>query len=133
MDAYRHIVGRPRVLRMPRFLIREELGLGELVKRVLAGFGVRPCAACGRRAQALDAMLVLSPSDHSHTVVYSSSCTTYKGKCTGFGGTQCVTAPDSLNPDALGVTQCCSGSFKYPWVELCPGQKATQGCSFCLF
>jgi hypothetical protein len=60
-------------------------------------------------------------------------CTQYAGRCTGSGGRQCVTAPSSQSPDAITVTQCCSGSYQYPWVSVCPGQQAVRGCSFCVF
>ena len=111
----------------------QEVGLGELVKRITSAFGATPCEACRRRAAALDAIVVFTPRRATATVVRSSDCTTYKGKCTGTGGTQCVTAPTSIEPDATTITQCCSGSFQYPWVQVCPGKEATQGCSFCLF
>jgi hypothetical protein len=110
-----------------------EIGLGELVKRVTSFVRIEPCDACLRRARALDGILVFTPRQSAHEVVFSSNCTTYKGSCTGFGGNQCVTAPVSLEPDALTVTQCCSGRFQYPWVEVCPGKEPNQGCSFCLF
>jgi hypothetical protein len=114
--------------------VREaEVGLGQLVSRVSSFFGIEPCDACLRRAQALNGVLVFTPHRHARKVVFSSNCTTYKGSCTGFGGNQCVTAPVSLEPDALTVTQCCSSRFQYPWVEVCPGKEPTMGCSFCLF
>jgi hypothetical protein len=118
----------------PKFFSpRIEIGLGQLVKRITSFFGVTPCEACLRRARVLDGVLVFTPQEQTVRVAFSSDCTTFKGACTGLGGTQCVTAPSSLEPDAPMITQCCSGRFQYPWVELCPGRAATQGCGFCLF
>ena len=123
-----------RRLRIPAPFIREsEVGLGQLVKRITSVFRIEPCEACLRRARALDGVVVFTPPRRARQVVFSSPCTRYKGSCTGTGGNQCVTAPVSLEPDALTVTQCCSGSFQYPWVEVCPGKEPTMGCSFCLF
>jgi hypothetical protein len=133
MEAYGHRARRPSSVRLPRFVLDNEIGLGEVVKRILSRVGVRPCGVCRQRAAMLDRILVFSPRPQGRTILFSSNCTTFKGKCTGFGGNQCVTAPESLEPDAATITQCCSGSFQYPWIELCPGAKANRGCSFCLF
>jgi hypothetical protein len=122
---------RARRIRLP--WRGQDIGLGELAKRITSILGVTPCDACQRRAAALDGMLVFVPRARSETIVRSSDCTSFKGKCTGFGGTQCVTAPSAIEPDAPTITQCCSGRFQYPWVEVCPGKPATQGCGFCLF
>jgi hypothetical protein len=87
-------------------------GLGELVNGVTSAFGVTSCGACQPRAAALDRTLVFSPRRRSVTIFRSSDCTSYKGKCTGFGGTQCVTAPSAIEPDAPTIKQCCSGRFQ---------------------
>jgi hypothetical protein len=121
----KHRLPVPRV-----FLGREEIGLGDLVKAVTSRFGLAPCEPCLRRAERMNGVLLLV----SGNLVASSPCTTFKGACTGMSGErQCVTAPRSLEPDAPTVTQCCSGRFQYPVVEVCPGQEPSLGCGFCLF
>ena len=34
----------PHTVRLPKFLIKEEVGLGQVVKRITASVGLRPCA-----------------------------------------------------------------------------------------
>jgi len=41
-------------LRLPRFLIGEPVGLGDIVKRITKVVGVTPCAACEQRAARLN-------------------------------------------------------------------------------
>jgi hypothetical protein len=50
----------PRKVRLPRFILDEEIGLGDAVKRVTYAIGIRPCGGCERRAAALNRWLVLS-------------------------------------------------------------------------
>jgi len=50
----------PRKVRLPRFILDEEIGLGDAVKRVIYAIGIRPCGGCERRAAALNRWLVLS-------------------------------------------------------------------------
>jgi hypothetical protein len=51
---------RPYRVNLPGF-ISEDVGLGDVVKRVTSTIGVRPCGGCLRRAQALNSWLVFSP------------------------------------------------------------------------
>jgi hypothetical protein len=51
---------RPYRVDLPGF-ISEDVGLGDVVKRVTATVGIRPCGGCLRRAQALNSWLVFSP------------------------------------------------------------------------
>ena len=44
----------PRRVRLPGFLIEEEIGLGDAIKRVTYAMGIRPCGACEKRASALN-------------------------------------------------------------------------------
>ncbi len=44
----------PRRVRLPRFLIEEEIGLGDAVKRVTYAVGIKPCGGCEQRAAALN-------------------------------------------------------------------------------
>jgi len=45
---------QPHAVRMPGFLVQEEVGLGDVIKRVTYAFGIKPCAGCQRRAAALN-------------------------------------------------------------------------------
>lgn len=48
-------------VRLPGFVSDEEIGLGDVVKRVTRAAGVQPCGGCGRRAEALNRLIVFSP------------------------------------------------------------------------
>jgi hypothetical protein len=41
-------------VRLPGFLIEEEIGLGDAIKRVTYTMGIKPCAGCERRAIGLN-------------------------------------------------------------------------------
>ena len=41
-------------VRLPGFLIEEEIGLGDVIKRVTYAMGVRPCQGCDKRAAVLN-------------------------------------------------------------------------------
>jgi hypothetical protein len=41
-------------IRLPGFLIEEETGLGDMVKRITYSMGIKPCRGCERRAAALN-------------------------------------------------------------------------------
>jgi len=45
---------KPHVVRLPGFLIDEEIGLGDVVKRATYAVGVKPCGGCEKRAVALN-------------------------------------------------------------------------------
>lgn len=45
-------------VRLPGFIKDEEVGLGEVVKRVTHAFGIQPCGGCERRAAALNRWIV---------------------------------------------------------------------------
>jgi hypothetical protein len=42
-------------------LIREETGLGSLLKTAFSRMGIAPCGGCGRRAEWLDRHIVITP------------------------------------------------------------------------
>lgn len=44
----------PHRVRLPGFLIEDEIGLGDAVKRVTYAMGVKPCTGCEKRAAALN-------------------------------------------------------------------------------
>lgn len=47
-------------VRLPGFLIKEEIGLGDAIKQVTYAMGVKPCAGCESRAIALNRWVRLS-------------------------------------------------------------------------
>jgi hypothetical protein len=55
-------VGEPQPFRarLPGFVSDEEIGLGDVIKRVSSTLGIRPCSGCERRAAALDRWVVFT-------------------------------------------------------------------------
>jgi hypothetical protein len=51
---------QPHRLRLPGFLIEEEIGLGDVLKRVTYAGGITPCSGCEKRAAALNRWLRFS-------------------------------------------------------------------------
>jgi hypothetical protein len=45
---------KPHRVRLPGFLIEEEIGLGDLIKKTTYAMGVQPCGGCEKRAAALN-------------------------------------------------------------------------------
>jgi len=45
---------QPHRVRLPGFLIEEEVGLGDAIKRVTYAMGIKPCGGCEKRAAALN-------------------------------------------------------------------------------
>lgn len=41
-------------VRLPGFLIEDEIGLGDAIKRVTYAMGIKPCGGCEKRAAALN-------------------------------------------------------------------------------
>ena len=41
-------------IRLPGFVVDEEIGLGDVVKRATSYVGIKPCGGCQRRASALN-------------------------------------------------------------------------------
>jgi hypothetical protein len=54
-DGARHRV------RLPRFLVHESVGAGQVVKRVTSAVGIKPCDPCEQRAARLDRWLRIEP------------------------------------------------------------------------
>jgi hypothetical protein len=48
-------------VRLPRFIVHEPVGVGQVVKRVTGAVGVKPCAPCEQRAARLDRWLRIEP------------------------------------------------------------------------
>jgi hypothetical protein len=45
---------KPYRVRLPGFLIEEETGLGDVIKRATYAMGIKPCSGCEKRAVALN-------------------------------------------------------------------------------
>ena len=50
----------PHRVRLPGFLIEEEIGLGDVIKKVTYAMGIKPCAGCEKRAAALNRWMHLT-------------------------------------------------------------------------
>jgi hypothetical protein len=50
----------PHHVRLPGFILDEEVGLGSVVKRVTSAFGIRPCGECEQRAAMLNRWLIFT-------------------------------------------------------------------------
>lgn len=44
----------PYRVRLPGFLVEEDVGLGDVIKRVTYAMGINPCSNCEKRATALN-------------------------------------------------------------------------------
>lgn len=51
---------QPHHVRLPGFLIEDEIGLGDVVKRVTYAMGIKPCGGCEKRAAALNRWMLFS-------------------------------------------------------------------------
>jgi hypothetical protein len=51
---------QPYQVRLPGFITDEDIGLGDIVKRVTSAFGIMPCGGCERRAAMLNRRFVFS-------------------------------------------------------------------------
>jgi hypothetical protein len=52
---------QPYRVRLPGFLIEEDVGLGDVIKRITYALGIKPCEGCERRAAALKRWVRFSP------------------------------------------------------------------------
>ncbi|HVO63797.1 MAG TPA: hypothetical protein VMT53_22935 [Terriglobales bacterium] len=50
----REAATQPHRVRLPGFLIEEEIGLGDLIKKTTYAMGIQPCGGCEKRAAALN-------------------------------------------------------------------------------
>ncbi|GII75704.1 hypothetical protein Sru01_06860 [Sphaerisporangium rufum] len=62
-EAQARAAARPArfAVRLPGFLVEEEIGLGEVIKRATTSAGIRPCGGCGERAARLDRLVRFTP------------------------------------------------------------------------
>lgn len=56
----REAATRPHRVRLPGFLIEEEIGLGDLIKKTTYAMGIQPCSGCEKRAAALNRWMSLT-------------------------------------------------------------------------
>jgi hypothetical protein len=50
----------PRRVRLPGFLVENEIGLGDVIKRATSLIGIKPCGGCDARAAALNNWIVFT-------------------------------------------------------------------------
>jgi hypothetical protein len=50
----------PHHVRLPGFLIEEEVGLGDLIKKTTYAMGIKPCGGCEKRTAALNRWMTFS-------------------------------------------------------------------------
>lgn len=50
----------PHRVRLPGFLIEQEVGLGDVIKRATSAIGIRPCEGCHKRAAAVNRWMTFS-------------------------------------------------------------------------
>lgn len=50
----------PHRVRLPGFLVEDEVGLGDVIKRATYAVGIRPCGGCEKRAAAMNRWMVFS-------------------------------------------------------------------------
>jgi len=55
------MASQPYRARLPGFIVDEEIGLGDVLKRVTYRIGIEPCGGCRRRAAALNRWMVFAP------------------------------------------------------------------------
>jgi hypothetical protein len=51
---------QPHRVRLPGFVIEEEIGLGDAIKQMTYAMGIRPCGGCESRAAAMNRWMVFS-------------------------------------------------------------------------
>jgi hypothetical protein len=52
--------GQPHRIQVPGFVTGQEVGLGDVIKRVTRAVGIKPCNGCQRRAAALNRYVVFT-------------------------------------------------------------------------
>ena len=59
-DLGRNPKDEPFRVRLPGFVRDEEIGLGDVVKRMTYAAGIRPCGGCEKRAAALNRRVIFT-------------------------------------------------------------------------
>jgi hypothetical protein len=50
----------PRRVRLPGFLVDQDIGLGDVIKRATYAMGIKPCGGCEARGAALNRRMVFT-------------------------------------------------------------------------
>jgi hypothetical protein len=59
-DRSREMRYQPHRVRLPGFLVEEEIGLGDVFKRATYAMGIKHCGGCEKRAAAMNRWMVFS-------------------------------------------------------------------------
>ena len=59
-DSGSHSKDKAFRVRLPGFVRDEEIGLGDVVKRMTYAAGIRPCGGCEKRAAALNRRVIFT-------------------------------------------------------------------------
>jgi hypothetical protein len=54
---------QPHRVRLPGFVVKQEIGLGDAIKRATYAMGIRPCGGCERRATVLNRWVVFTSKE----------------------------------------------------------------------
>jgi len=54
---------QPHRVRLPGFLVAQEIGLGDAIKRATSAMGIRPCGGCERRATGLNRWVLFTSKE----------------------------------------------------------------------
>ncbi len=60
IDLTNKLERQPNRVRLPGFITEEEVGLGDVIKRVTSTFGIAPCDGCAQRAALLNRWMVFT-------------------------------------------------------------------------
>ena len=50
----------PHRVRLPGFVVDEDIGLGDMIKQATSSIGIRPCGDCTKRAAVMNSWIVFS-------------------------------------------------------------------------
>jgi len=53
-------MAQPYKVRLPGLSVGQEIGLGDAIKRATSAMGIKPCAPCQKRAEALNRRITFS-------------------------------------------------------------------------
>jgi hypothetical protein len=53
-------------MRLPGFLIDDDIGLGDAIKRITFAAGIKPCSGCDKRAESLNRRITLTRSNRAN-------------------------------------------------------------------
>ncbi len=54
-------------IRLPGFIVEDEVGLGDLIKRITYASGITPCSGCNQRADALNRRIAFTSTKSKRT------------------------------------------------------------------